>query len=105
MLLTKSEEEGKAMKHTPGPWRVTHDGYIAGQGYVPIRTPFRKDAFDTGPGRSDHPEDVLQANARLIAAAPELLVVVKEVINDMGAEDAPWYDAARAAIAKAENES
>lgn len=59
-------------KFTPGPWRVTANGYIASQGYVPIRTPFRSDAFQEGPGRSDHSEDTLEANARLIAAAPEM---------------------------------
>jgi hypothetical protein len=95
------------MKHTPGPWRITENGCIASQGYVPIRTPFREGAFREGPGRSDHPEEVLQANARLIAAAPELLEALKEQIEprakgwkvtDWGIRD----ENARAAIAKAE---
>jgi len=66
-------------KHTPGPWRATHEGYIASEnnGYVPIRTPFRKDAFDDGPTRSDHKEETLQANARLIAAAPAMLEALR----------------------------
>lgn len=54
--------------HTKGPWRVTADGFIASSGFVPIRTPFREDAFKTGPGRSDHSDELLDANARRIVA-------------------------------------
>lgn len=70
-------------QHTPGPWRATCEGYIASteNGYVPIRTPFRKDAFDDGPNRSDHKEETLQANARLIAAAPAMLEALKNAVS------------------------
>ena len=54
--------------HTKEPWRVTADGFIASSGFVPIRTPFREDAFKTGPGRSDHSDELLDANARRIVA-------------------------------------
>jgi len=85
--------------HTPGPWMV-NDKAVGGidiedfnRAFVVCRT-----------SSEDYPNaDEELRHARLIAAAPELLAVVKEVINDMGAEDAPWYDAAIAAIAKAEN--
>lgn len=54
--------------HTKEPWRVTADGFIASSGFVPIRTPFCEDAFKTGPGRSDHSDELLDANARRIVA-------------------------------------
>ena len=54
--------------HTKEPWRVTADGFIASSGFVPIRTPFREGAFKTGPGRSDHSDELLDANARRIVA-------------------------------------
>lgn len=93
------------MTHTPGPWRVTADGYIAGQGFVPIRTPYRENAFKDGPARSGHPEAEVQANARLIAAAPELLEALEACLDAIGSwepEEDPYYvTMARAAIAKA----
>jgi hypothetical protein len=54
--------------HTKEPWRVTPDGHIASKGFVPIRTPFREDAFKDGPNRSDHSDELLLANARRIVA-------------------------------------
>jgi len=78
-------------KHTPGPWRVSQEGYIASrQGFVPIRTPFRGDAFRDGPTRSPlHPEAELAANARLIAAAPDLLTALEWIVWELveGCED------------------
>lgn len=69
-------------QHTPGPWRVSEGlnaGFVAKEqgGFVPIRTPFRHDAFQDGPSRSDISDEILGANARLIAAAPELLEACK----------------------------
>jgi hypothetical protein len=57
--------------HTPTPWRANDAGHLArvNGGFVPLRTPFRHDAFQDGPRRSDHTEETLQANARLIVRA------------------------------------
>ena len=61
--------------HTPLPWRVTGglsgDAMIASDrdGYVPLRTPFREDAFRDGPDRSSHSNETLMANAALIVRA------------------------------------
>lgn len=107
-------------KHTPGPWASDDSGrvYAIGGGYVPLRTPFREDAFTDGPNRSDHPEETLLANAILIAAAPDLLRSLKGCADALGLASQSFrannpraaipnlYDlhveAARAAIAKAE---
>lgn len=80
-------------KHTPGPWHVAPGingaRYVAsdGYGYIPIRTPFRADAFTPGSdNRSDHTDEELDANARLIAAAPALLSAL-QAVEWSGSED------------------
>ncbi len=104
------------MKHTPGPWtawgttiRANKGDYVASAKYYPI------------PGVDDDNSD---ANARLIAAAPELLEACKGVlalfasltIQPNGDHDNPETDPAyivtfgelaklRAAIEKAEGQS
>lgn len=89
-------------KHTPGPWLVDHDTDITGSesspeigcvGKVDIAHVYLRAV----PGKTE-------ANARLIAAAPDLLEALKAVLNSCldsrGLADA--YKQARAAIAKAE---
>lgn len=83
-------------KHTPGPWSVRED----------IGAVFDRDGLPIATGGSESYEEY-QANARLIAAAPELLEACKQaydVIDDM---DGPWnldriYNTLKVAIAKAE---
>jgi len=56
------------MKHTPGPWWIDDDMFIAsghGEDYKTVASPNCMDS-------TDHSEEI-EANARLIAAAPELL--------------------------------
>ena len=80
-------------KHTPGPWEIQEHGYIAGNkgrgnGRIIART--LKNQLD------DHDEE---ANARLIAAAPELLayctmlIQVLENLEEEGAIYIPDRDA------------
>ncbi len=60
--------------HTPGPWWVDEDGYIAaggGDDYVTIAEIL---------GANDE-IDVIRANAALIAAAPELLDALQEILQ------------------------
>lgn len=97
-------------KATPGPWKVNEGtGYISSQnhGYVAIRTPFREDAFRGKHGQLSGtpviPTTELLANARLIAAAPDLLAALDDVA---AAPDDPelWLGVIAAAIARAEGE-
>jgi len=101
--------------HTPGPWKtyyagplnedliVTQNGsgamYDAGCGSQVASIEFR-------PGGAKGAE--MTANARLIAAAPDLLKLLRDVMDvvDVVLDDSPemdaWLDQARAAIAKVE---
>ena len=73
--------------HTKEPWRVTADGFIASSGFVPIRTPFREDAFKPGPGRSDHSDELLGANARRIVACVNACAAIPIEDLEKAAED------------------
>lgn len=79
-------------KHTPGPWLVgTLTGYV---NQIQIE-PAIGCAYGAG--------EEVAANARLIAAAPELLAVCKRAVAEWdGAGLIKLYPDIRAAIAKAE---
>lgn len=95
-------------KHTPGPWVVfdgdtEHPGIDMADGSFSIVV-YGEDGepFEGVRGRS--PAETL-ANARLIAAAPDLLEALKEVqpyFEGEHSHDHPTCVAIRAAIAKAE---
>ena len=87
-------------KHTPGPWKVFADGAIdVGSGFMP----FGGCGCCGSPWINGKTPDERNANARLIAAAPDLLDALRGMLN-IG-ETKAEYDAAmqRAvdAIAKA----
>lgn len=92
------------MSHTPGPWTLVFDvdgppGFIWGK--TTCVCDFGKDV--------PKPED-----ARLVAAAPELLEVIREAVDSAEREMAKgrkaspglatWLEKARAALAKARGE-
>jgi hypothetical protein len=93
-------------KHTPGPWRAGPNG---GWGLGPINAVFTAESdlygdllasLQTVPV-SPH----MEANARLMAAAPDLLEALKQMLEVW--EEDPAYgathaDKARAAIARVE---
>src|SRR5512138_3134996 len=95
-----------AFKGTPGPWSVTHDAerglrdevavcYGAGRDGA-LYVVAERSAFDTPDFRA-----MREANARLIAAAPELLDALDLLLHDR----TPWtVSCARAAIAEATGE-
>ena len=91
-------------KHTPGPWFVDH------------KSPFLVRAGDDidgrhiahiGPANYTPRFDVDEPNAKLIAAAPDLLEALYEIINDGGkfVMTNETHRKARAAIAKARGEA
>lgn len=103
-------------KHTPGPWRAERTGPWDGwDGWEVIA----KDGATVCNGLGSQRNPIREANARLIAAAPELLEAAKLVLEWYEAEDnhsgTDFYqrmqmcrdseDAIRAAIAKATGET
>ena len=67
------------MSHTPGPWtRSGHTVYSSGSQCVVVRLPALTDAY------GDEPPEQLErwgADARLIAAAPEMYNVILDIIG------------------------
>jgi hypothetical protein len=88
-------------KHTPGPWACTytsnyaHDYRLTQPNGQPL--PVNAEANN----RSEQ-----RANARLIAAAPDILKALEDVLMVFSEEysDSPTLERARAAIAKATQE-
>lgn len=64
-------------KHTPGPWKVTDDGCIY------FKDGFIGEAYQFNPGLyGEKQEDApMMANAKLIAAAPEMLEALKDLLQ------------------------
>ena len=104
-------------QHTPGPWTIEDAGEsdIKGEKYwdCEIRVPHRASIVRLMD--SHHCEEFgfsaeeTQANARLIAAAPDLLAALEEIYREFGDMGGPegWSESvmkARAAIAKAKGE-
>lgn len=96
-------------KHTPGPWTI--EGHPQGTGFRVADA--NKRSVAAFPSTSRRPDDERIANARLIAAAPELLAALKEAhrllpslihtSTDIDAvELGDAIERARAAIARAE---
>lgn len=105
------------MKHTPGPWKFYHEVFraqISSRKIIEIQDsngiPIVKwSGFDG----IDRPKKETIANARLIAAAPELLDALDEMIDAFPVEEKEGLrnviqrialGKAKAAIAKAEGE-
>lgn len=94
------------VKHTAGPWELIEFGGPQ------IGNPETGEAICTMWGSRNDPKDPIEANARLIAAAPELLEALRlalEYFNSaqaqLSASGQVARDAARAAIAKATGET
>lgn len=92
-------------KHTPGPWRVAEamDGtmteVMAGEIYI-------APAVWQASAVWDRQQSEREANARLIAAAPEMLSLLQELIDIEGPQPgtSAWAEKVRATIAKARGE-
>lgn len=85
------------IKHTPGPWVFDEDECSA----IPALHLYCADSKN--PFHGSRSEEELKANARLIAAAPALLEVLREITALMEACDGPnrITRKARAAIIQA----
>ena len=90
MPYTDQDFEQTAASHTPGPWWRDDDGFIAAgtsDNYVTVASP-NCSAMDI---------DEREANARLIAAAPDMLGELKNITanawqydDDAEQVDGPW---------------
>lgn len=92
-------------KGTPGPWEVEDNGYFydinAGRATVG-NVCSSMSWFDN----DEHRGPVATANARLIAAAPELLEALQDALHAYDKHgEYPEWDFARAAINKATGET
>lgn len=89
-------------KHTPGPWSFDYGmtqehGYVLGVG-VNTKPDWTVVCVVSRPGDVNA---IDEANARLIAAAPDLLAFAQEWLERQGADENYMTAKARAAIAKA----
>ncbi len=105
------------MKHTPGPWTsypcnlekysrvITAKGAMVQVAYTGLdhhdQVAMTKEVY--GDRMTYGPGEETTANARLIAAAPDLLALLIELVAIEGPQPgtSEWGDKARAAIAKA----
>jgi hypothetical protein len=93
--------------HTPGPWRwLSADTLVGDHGHRPVvLTRWRKGLAQRDPeGGLLRTFDPDSPDARLIAAAPDLLAALKVVTNTDDHADPEVRATVRAAIAKAEGE-
>lgn len=101
------------VKHTPGPWEYIDATKVASMQYAPAcviksgnKQISRFSWNDDSPFFPNKEES--QANARLIAAAPEMLEALKALLDRyhiMGCGDGPEALKAQHAISKAEDKS
>lgn len=95
-------------KHAPGPWSLGEPEGVGTGLFVPVHSPehgelatvvwcMEDDNFD------DAPSPICQANAYLIAAAPDLLEALQGVLA-VADRKTDVFDKAHAAIAKARGE-
>lgn len=96
-------------QHTPGPWRFTTDAIAIWNSAAAKKTLCIADMGSEGSPDIDYAETL--ANARLIAAAPIMLLALKEMLRTNDAScvgegcQISGIDLARAAIAKATGET
>ena len=95
-----------AAKHTPGPWRIATEPSGIRARHIKADSYLTVCSFLTSVSRNCGPDEI-NANARLIAAAPDLLALLVELVDIEGPMPgtSAWGDKARAAIAKATGET
>lgn len=111
MNTEKDNKQGAQGKHTSGPW-VAGGSLISGEAGVTIARVLRRPAIYGGQAYNfsdtdrDAPEHgvMADANARLIAAAPDLLEACEAVLLRDDVANDEIGDILRAAIAKAKGQ-
>lgn len=95
------------MSHTPGPWEIGHQAKVAVYGYEDLGGEYshHRTCVAHCNHTGDVPAGVDEANARLIAAAPELLAACKLALGAFERNDCINWDSLARAIAKAEGRS
>lgn len=89
-------------KHTPGPWRVVVDDTDSQVTGFPCIEANNYTVVGCEGMYGDIERDY--ANARLIAAAPDLLSLVEDALEDVTEFQTDWDKDARAAIEKAKGD-
>ena len=84
------------MSHTPGPWKVLVENHHI----------YAKDSYPVASATSHRKSEERLANARLIAAAPDLLAACELMLTVYGLkQEAPHaFETMRSAVAKARGE-
>lgn len=93
----------QAAAHTPGPWRVGHVGTCV-HDVLQIHDAAGRLLFDINHGLKSATDDQMRPNARLIAAAPEMLAALRDCLplfEHVACGEVE--DRIRAAISKAES--
>lgn len=100
MKSSAPKTAGERGQHTPGPWEVVRGrhGHITGV-WIACREPFRQIVGSVDDGFAITPTPTDEANARLIASAPDLLKALRDAVKDELGDD--WRTRARAVIARA----
>ncbi len=96
----KTGIETTGSKHTPGPWRTNHN--IGRKSELGITADAAPCIIATMANAKEWPAEA-RANARLIAAAPEMFEALQGALSD-GGDFVGWEKKARLAIAKATGE-
>jgi len=73
------------MKHTPGPWKLDTEDFEVfeqeGGMICTVRHPQDSPCIDVGDDGYAEAAEACEANAHLIAAAPDLLVALKDMVR------------------------
>jgi hypothetical protein len=93
-------DQAAESQHAPGPWTVEEYGDEESPALVIHSDIDFRICFMATPGLRDDPETI-EANAHLIAAAPDMLAALQDIIKRN--EIQHWFnlDLARAAVSKA----
>jgi hypothetical protein len=86
-------------KHTPGPW--SFDGHGINTSGARLATINKTAQISTGKGWRAIGQPESDANAKLMAAAPELLACIEDILDAGGDLNAMDFDRYRSAIALA----